>query len=509
MSLNCNEINVILDELDLTGSFIQEVVQPNYDSIALYTYKPGIPKTVFISLAAGSCRLNETRRKITKNEKPLRFNELLKSKLKGARIISCQQIQKERIIKIEMEKAGTIYVMPKAQEKFQKIQDKKASAETISEEDSTEYYTLYIRLWSNAGNIFLCGKDDVILDSFYRRPAKNEMKGEKFLLPEPKTTQNLKEFPVRTFDEITESRKEKFPDEILSFNQKVDIYYSETAAQTSVESLLEQAEKWYQSHRSKLKAATERLEEKRKEFLAADRLKHQGDLILAFGYGMEPNSNFLECEDYETGNKIRIKIDASKSVQENASIYYDQYKKATSGLESLEHDIQVSRKEIEELDAQYKKLISEKNPIKLEQILRKTQKPKQQEKKTHPGLEYNINDWTILVGRDATENDDLLRHNVKGNDLWLHVRDYHGGYVFIKNRPGKTVPLEILLYAGNLAVYHSKARKNGSSDLYYTHVKYLRRTKDGPKGLVIPTNEKNLFIKLDEEKLRKLQDSQS
>ena len=92
--------------------------------------------------------------------------------------------------------------------------------------------------------------------------------------------------------------------------------------------------------------------------------------------------------------------------------------------------------------------------------------------------------------------------------MWLHVRDYSGGYVFIKNRPGKTVPLEILLYAGNLAVFYSKARKNGSADLYYTQVKHLRRAKDGPKGLVLPTNEKNLFIKLDEEKLRRLEDIQ-
>ena len=88
--------------------------------------------------------------------------------------------------------------------------------------------------------------------------------------------------------------------------------------------------------------------------------------------------------------------------------------------------------------------------------------------------------------------------------MWLHVRDYHGGYVFIKNRPGKTVPLEILLYAGNLAVYYSKARKNGSADLYYTQVKHLRRAKNAPKGTVLPTNEKNLFIKLDEAKIRQI-----
>ena len=92
--------------------------------------------------------------------------------------------------------------------------------------------------------------------------------------------------------------------------------------------------------------------------------------------------------------------------------------------------------------------------------------------------------------------------------MWMHTRDYHGGYVFIKAKSGKSFPLEILLYAGNLAVYHSKARQNGQSDLYYTQVKYLRRAKNGPKGLVLPTHEKNLLVKLDDEKLRRLDDIQ-
>lgn len=493
MSLNCNEIDVILSELELDGCFVQEVVQPNFDSIAIYTYKPGVPKTVFISLAAGSTRIHETRRKITKNSKPLRFNEMLKSRIKGSRILSCRQIGSERIIKMELEKQGAIYVMPQAQQ-----HSAKKSRDNQTDED--EFYNLYIRLWSNAANIFLCTKDDVIIDSFYRRPNKGETSGSKLQIENNglkiDTAELLQKFPVRTFDELDAS---------LSFNQKVELYYENNSSRTSLESLLEQAEKWYNSHKSRQTAALERLEDKRQAFLNAAQYKHQGDLILANGHLLNgSDSNFLECEDYETGKTVRIKIDPKKSVQENAASYYDTYKKQTSGLEELEYDILQARKAIEALDKQYAQITAEKNPIKLEQILRKTQTPKQQEKKTHPGLDYEIDGWYILVGRDANENDDLLRHYVKGQDMWFHARDYHGGYVFVKNRPGKTIPLEIMLYAGNLAVYYSKARKNGSADLYYTQVKHLRRAKNGPKGLVLPTNEKNLFIKLDESKIRKL-----
>ena len=93
---------------------------------------------------------------------------------------------------------------------------------------------------------------------------------------------------------------------------------------------------------------------------------------------------------------------------------------------------------------------------------------------------------------------------MRGNDLWLHTRDFAGGYVFIKAKKDKSVPLEVLLDAGNLAVHYSKAKSNKKASLYYTHVKYLRRVKNGKQGLVIPTMEKNLDITLDEKRVKEL-----
>ncbi|WP_149553903.1 NFACT RNA binding domain-containing protein [Treponema pectinovorum] len=506
MSLNCNEIDLILQELDLKGSFIQEIVQPSFDSLALYTYKPSLPKTVFISLLAGECRLNEVKRKITKNEKPLRFNELLRSKLKGSRITDCKQINKDRIIKISLYREGTIFVMPRAQEKLAKKNTKNI------EEESSEELDLYIRLWSGAANIFLCNKDGTILDCFYRRPAKSEVSGEKFKIDEIENQtqadeksekQAFQKFKVRDFLDLPEN---------LSFNEKIDLFYSQANAKSSLENLKEQAEKWYNTHKSRQTLALEKLENKRKEFCNSELWKNQGDLILSNSYIFAENpaqiaDGYLECLDFQNQKTVRIKIDPKKSAHENASFYYEKYKKQSNALEELEHDIALAKKTIEELEKQYSRMLKEENPVKLEQILRKSQKPKQQEKQERPGLAYQMNGWTIFVGRDSSENDELLRHYVKGPDFWFHTRDYAGGYVFVKARSGKTLPLELMLIAGNLAVYHSKARKNGEADLYYTQVKHLRRAKNGPKGLVLPSNEKNIHIKLDQAILRKLDDA--
>lgn len=471
MSLNCNEINLILSELDLTGSFIQDIIQPGYDTLALYTYKCGQAKTVLICTAQGSCRINETRRKITKNPKPLRFMEFLKSRIKGARINSCSQIGLERVIKME-----------------------------LSHEE--ESFNLYIRIWNNASNVILCDSTDLVLDTMFRRPERYEVKDEVFIPPAVDSSkfQESDKFPVREWKNVEVENQ----NQNSSFNAFIDYWYSEHAASLSREALLEKAEKWYNINHSKRTAALENLLQKQESFKNADQLKHQGDLILTYGHLISKDSKYLECEDYETGKTIRLLIDPEKSAQENAADYYKNYKKAVSGSEELIHDIEIAKRQIEKLDAQYQEILSESNPVKIEQLLRRDSTPKQQQKKTHPGLDYTVNGWYILVGRDANENDELLRHHVRGDDLWLHVRDFPGGYVFIKHKKDKTVPLDILLDAANLAVYYSKARNSGKTDLYYTHVKYLRRAKNGPKGLVLPTQEKNLCIEPDKQRLARL-----
>ena len=127
MSLNCAEIDVVLEELSLSGSFIQNIVQPSFDTIAFYTYRGGgtgheaVSRVVLVCLAPGACRLHETRRKVPRTEKPLRFMEFLRSRVKGSRIAAAVQCGSDRIIKITLERAD-------------------------------ERLFMYIRLWSGAAN---------------------------------------------------------------------------------------------------------------------------------------------------------------------------------------------------------------------------------------------------------------------------------------------------------------------------------------------------------------------
>ena len=114
------------------------------------------------------------------------------------------------------------------------------------------------------------------------------------------------------------------------------------------------------------------------------------------------------------------------------------------------------------------------------------------------------------MGRSAAQNDAALRA-ARGNDWWFHCRDFPGAHVFVRHSGARSVPLETLLDAGSLAVFFSKARSAGHADVYYTQVKYLRRPgargrggTPAEAGRVIPMRERNLFIKLQPERIERL-----
>lgn len=503
MSLNCAEIDKILEELDLEGSYIQKVVQSSYSVMVLHLYKTR-PMSLVICLEPGACRLHETTRKIPKFDKPLRFMELLRSRLRGAKITEAVQLNNDRIVRLSLETAsGMLY--------------------------------LYIRLWSGAANMLLVD-NGIIVDAFYRRPSRHEVSGEPWQpLPgesEATTTQIFGNEPSAAAGSESKAVAESAPttvspiaadkpvktytirsyDASKTFNEAIDEWYARQAPVLSLEALRAEAERFYGLKIEKISRALEKLEAKKHSFLQADTLKHQGDLLLANLYRIPQGASSVELEDYAADNRIiRIALDPRKTAQENAAGYYERYKKAVSGLEALTDDIEASKRTLAALNEELAKLRIEENPYIIEKVLHKRKIPAQRkqaaQEKERPGLTFYHDGWILYVGRTAAENDELLRHHVRGKDMWLHVRDYSGGYVFIKNKNGKTVPLPVLIAAGNLAVFYSKARRNGQADLYYTAVKDLRRAKNAPKGTVLPSNEKNLSIKLDPAVLKQLEQS--
>jgi predicted ribosome quality control (RQC) complex YloA/Tae2 family protein len=483
MSLNWKEINLILSELDLPGFQIQKAVQSAYDVIGLRIHKRGETKQLLIALSPGACRIHETFKSFPRSDKPLRFAEFLNSRIVNSWIEEAVQLGDNRIVRLLVRQGEN-------------------------------RYRLYIRLWSNAANFIACDDEGKVLDAMRRLPKRGETTGGSYAPEEALAGANAAPGSVSGVNtgRVPAAKREYEIRELpgaISFNEKIDAWYAEQGGTLSLETLREQARRNYEGSMGRISAALERLKDKEAEFGAADRLREYGDIILANAAAVKPGDPWLETDNFFLpGETIRIKLDPKKSPVAQAEQYYEQYRKAKKGLSDIREEILSGEEELRGLEEKLARLMEESNPLVLAKLLKgggvKTSHGTDQDKK-RPGLSFRRKDWLIIVGRDAAENDALLRRHVKGNDMWLHARDFPGSYVFIKQRSGKTVPLEILLDAGNLAIFYSKGRNNGEGDLFYTPVKYLRRAKNGPKGLVIPTQEKNLHVKIEEKRLKELE----
>lgn len=460
MSLNCAEIDLILSELNLQGCFIQKIRQPDFESLIFELYRPGDKRfSVGFYLGHGKTAVLPIMGKPPADGKPQRFVQFLKSRIDGGRIEESRQIGFNRIIWLKIVRGGTVS-------------------------------NLYVRLWSGAANILAVDEKGIILDAFYRRPNKKEIGGEPLILP-PASTDSGK-FVPRSFDGDG------------TFGEQAAAFYGRKTTPTpNVERLRSELKTPVEARLEQLRRLAEKLLPETQFDALHCSEKQAADLLLS----LPPQSAGAACVTVETadGRKTEITLDPRLTSVENSRQYYKRYKKKKAAAASAAARIGEIQTEAAALKTELAFFETAADEEILQRAAEKKSRPEADEKKLPAGFPSFLSGGRqILVGRNAKENDELLRSYVKGSDWWLHTRDVPGGYVFIKNGKKDTVPQEVLLDAAQLAKWFSKAKNHAAADLYCTQVKYLRRAKNGPLGTVLPFHEKNIFIKDDQARLKRL-----
>ncbi len=82
MSLNWKEIDLILNELDLTDALIQKIRQPDFKSLLLDLYKPGNSFPLLINLSQGNVRLHKLTGNMPGKVTLQRFAQFLRSAIR-------------------------------------------------------------------------------------------------------------------------------------------------------------------------------------------------------------------------------------------------------------------------------------------------------------------------------------------------------------------------------------------------------------------------------------------
>jgi predicted ribosome quality control (RQC) complex YloA/Tae2 family protein len=475
-SLNWREIDLVLSELALPGSLIQEIHQPRHDRLVLHLFRAGAQTMLLISLSPRFPRMHALTEKLVNPGTPLRFASFLRAHIRGGRVDSADQLRTlteppvgERVVKIQVRRGDELKV-------------------------------LWVRLWGAAANAILTDESGLILDAFYRRPKKGEISGAPF---DPRGKPGAQSRPKSTAP--VEYTVREIPGE-GAFNEKLEALYRDLEGKGDRERAAAQAEAELEMSENKILSNLEKLRARLSEYGNLERFRELGDLLTSNLHLVGRGERWIQVEDFFHGNTVvEIELKPGLTPAQNAESYYDRHRKARLGRGKVEEEIENLEATLRRVRAQRAALAANPDPLSLVAVAKSAARARKPLHETDmPGLVFVSPPFRIIVGRTAAENDELLRKRVRGNDWWFHARDWPGAYVFVKAQPGKSLPLETMLDAATLAVHFSKGKTSGQGDVYYTRVKYLRRAKGARRGTVLPTQEKNLHVKLDPARIERL-----
>jgi len=100
--------------------------------------------------------------------------------------------------------------------------------------------------------------------------------------------------------------------------------------------------------------------------------------------------------------------------------------------------------------------------------------------------------FTLLIGKNSRQNEEVTFHQATANDIWLHARGVPGAHVIIK-AAGREIPRSTIEQAAGLAAYYSQARGSTSVPVDYTLQRHVRHVKGGGPGMVIYERERTVY----------------
>ncbi len=297
--------------------------------------------------------------------------------------------------------------------------------------------------------------------------------------------------------------------EFASASELLDHYYYErdNAARTKqrandlfklLVNLIDRTERRIAVQREELSACAEK-----------DKYRLYGDLISANIYRITKGDKKAVLENFydESCPQIEIELDVRKTPAQNAQMYYAEYKKCVTAEEKLTDRIEKGTEELQYLDSVFDALSranSENDIIQLRLELReqgyiKYAGGKAKPPKALPPIEYKSSDgYTILVGRNNHQNDQLTLKFAEKTDIWLHTQTITGSHVVIVT-DGETPPDKTIEEAAIIAAVNSKGRNSTLVPVDYCLARYVKKPSGAKPGKVIFTNYKTAFVRPDTE----------
>ena len=270
---------------------------------------------------------------------------------------------------------------------------------------------------------------------------------------------------------------------------------------------------------NKLKVKLDDINKRVQDCKDADKYRLYGELITSNLYKIkDEHIDKISLDNYYDNNLlITIPLDRSITPAQNAKKFFKKYQKLKNAMEYVEKQKQTlvndinylesvfyeieSAKSITEIDEIYSE-IQEAN-VKIENSKKRRSKSIKFEQKSSKNLsksnfgeilKFNVDGFTVLVGKNNKQNDYITTKLSQKEDLWFHVKDFQGSHVVLKTE-NKLPSQDTIVKCAELAKTHSKVKDSSNVVVDYTYIKFVKKPNSSKPGMVIYTNNKSVIVK--------------
>ncbi len=222
--------------------------------------------------------------------------------------------------------------------------------------------------------------------------------------------------------------------------------------------------------------------------------KRLGDLITANIYKLKRGMESFKAVDYysEDSAEVEIKLDPRLDPSKNAQKMYKLYNKCKNAKAILTEQIKIWENELKYLESVSAFLDKAECEDDLSEIREelyssgyasrlKGYRPDKKRKNRYS--EYKTSGgYTVLVGKNNTQNDYLTHRIAERHDIWFHVKDIPGSHVILVTG-GDEPSSEDYTEAAEIAAYFSGAGA-ASVAVDYTEVRNIKKPQGAKPGFV-------------------------
>ena len=263
------------------------------------------------------------------------------------------------------------------------------------------------------------------------------------------------------------------------------------------------------NRKRRLAGQRKRLLDRRQRFEDTAGFRETAQVVVSSGVEMNQRRERVDVTDYTDGvpTPRTVELDPSRTVRENVDLMFKKHRKADRGIKMLEGQLLELEKAETRLAREEAQIRSATNWNAWQTVKGTVQSSKirgngsrrtgnaSAAKAARGRRRITLDGHEILIGRSSIDNDEITFRVAAADDFWLHVADYSGSHVIVRN-PSKETDLDesLLERAAQLAAYHSQARNSHKVNVHYTRRKFVKKPRRAKPGLVVLHEFKSIAV---------------